>query len=196
MMTLLEARMEHMETAKRIASSSAIMRPMFMRLFASFPACIFAMLMSLSIANGQSIESANIRAGTLARLVSPKVGFVFQPGVGAEEVFEDTGILSTNEGPPRLSLIPDLPWVGFKLDNGVEYHFKTESGFQNELELAQRANKEHPGHKITALLFTNLANRQMEILIEGKTPVYRLDMKIRGRDITIWIPKKVSEPSK
>jgi hypothetical protein len=149
----------------------------------------FAVLPALG---GDNIEAASIQVGTLEPRAGPKSGYIFRPEIGKEQVFE----ANLGEGPPRESVIPNLPEVGWKLDNGVEYYYKTVAGIFSELALARRAIKEHPERKLAARIFMNHANGRLEILTVGRTPVFRLDMTINGQKITIWLPRNVVAPEK
>ena len=159
---------------------------------------VFMLFSSITNLIAQELQSFRIRAGTIEPLDEPdRIGYVFRSN-GEEQMFvarRDEHLTSKSVKLPS-PYPPNLQPIGFKLGNGVEYLYQTSAGLRSELATAQAAAKEHPESKVVARLFQGEAGSRLELALAGPTPVFRTDLKINGRDITLWSNRKPDVPAK
>ena len=150
--------------------------------------CWFACV-HLSIGKADEITQYVIKIGTLEPAARPQYGYYFVSG--DEKQFFDTGPNAVSAR--ALTGIYDLSRAGFRLDNGKEY---LQHG-EREGELNARAVRENPGAKVFAIIFHGEGGSIVEIKVEGKTPVCRIDLRIGDKDVTLWANReKVDEAPK
>jgi hypothetical protein len=142
--------------------------------------------------------SFQIRLGVLERVDKPdRSGYVFRwPGGEERFVVRRDQHLTSKEVNMAFPEPPGLRPIGFKLDNGVEYLFQTAAGVRSELATAQAAAAEHPDSKGVARLFEGEAGSRLEIALVGPTSVFRTEIEINGRKVTLWANRKVDLPAK
>ena len=155
--------------------------------YAYFIVLVTAAFGGVGMSQADEIEKYVIKTGTLEPVPLPKYGYLFVSG--SEERFFDMG---PNGRSIRGTFgMDDLIQGGFKLDNGKRYLRDGEKGG----ELERRAASENPGSKVVAMLFRGEAGNILEVKVKGKTPVYRIDIKIGDREVTLWANvEKVDDP--
>jgi len=143
----------------------------------------------------REVESFRIREGTIEPVEKPHGSYLFRSSSG-DELFDLSGEAFLRSKKAELPNIPGLREIGFKLNNGAEYLYRTAEGGRTELATAQAAAAEHPGKKVASRLFQGEGGSRLEIAVTGLTPVFRTDVKIGGRDITLWANRKPEVPAK
>ena len=142
---------------------------------------IYALWVCPLNAETSEIQSMRVTSGTIELAKEPKHGYIFR-WEGGDEFF-DTSLNASLSNKTAFAVgIPGLKDIGFKLDNGREYLFSAAS----DLRLMQLAAEEFPGHKVSAQLFDGQGGQRLEIRVSGQTPVYRIDLKIQGRELVLW----------
>ena len=138
----------------------------------------------------EDITSYHIRAGTL-EMSGQK--YIFRSGLDVETF--DTSFLgrARESGFPELG-IPgprDLREVGFRTGSGAIHEY----GNTWKGNVIDEFVKQNPQGIILSLIFEGRSGQRVEIKGEGKTPVYRVDMKIDGRPIVLWsnVPNEVGK---
>ena len=139
-------------------------------------------------ANADTVDSYVIRNGTLEPNPGPGLGYIFR-SKNEKEIFDISPHSNTSRGIPGLF---DLVEVGFKLSNGAKYFYKNES----VEALKKRAIAENPGAKGDAFLFRGIGGAIIEIKLNGKTPVIRVDIKSGNSEVTLWSNIEETEPPK
>jgi hypothetical protein len=159
---------------------------------------LFALLGNGDCLNAKEIETFRIRVGTLEPVEEPeKRGYLFRCPDGDELfVVARDQHLSSKKVEMAFPYPAGLQPIGFKLDNGLEYLYKTPAGVRSELATAQAAAAENPGSKAVAIIFAGQAKSRLEIMLSGKTPVIRVDIEIDGKTVTLWSARKLDEPAK
>jgi hypothetical protein len=135
---------------------------------------------------GRRFPFCDIDAAALELVPGTNRDFKFRSNGGKEEIFHDG--------------IPGLNEIGFKLDNRVEFLYKTAAGARSESATIQAAAAKYPGHKPMSLEFLGQAKSRVEISLEGKTAVVRAALKFGAEsypenvaaqhDITLWANRK------
>jgi hypothetical protein len=154
---------------------------------------LFLASFSSGHAQTEKIRSFLIRSGSLTPIAPPGRGYVFRSDSGEEEVFDMSGKAFLQSSNVSLPGIPGLREVGFKLDAGAEYLYRTLGSLTATWQVAE---SEHPNSKMVALIFEGEAGSRLEVALEGPTAVFRTDLKFNGLTITLWSNRKPIVPVK
>lgn len=125
--------------------------------------------------------SFRVRIGTLVVNDDFKRRYVFQWDE-SEEVFDlstETILRSAGVKFPGLS---DLELVGFRAKSGELFKY----GKISIYDLVKKIELEHPNVGLEALVFQGELEEDLELKLKGKTPVCRVDLRIEGKDVTLW----------
>ena len=146
-------------------------------LFAS--SAIYLLLGAAGHAVDPSIQSFDVTLGTLELNADIKRRFVFRVGEEEREVFNFDILSSSGIQFPGL---PDLKEIGVRCTSGKVYQY----GNLTKNTFAERFMKEHPDEVGESLIFEGATGQLLEIKLKGRTPVYRIDLKVQGREVTLW----------
>lgn len=132
--------------------------------------------------HGDDIESYRVRTGTL-EIVRPEV-YIFRSGAEVEEF--DVSLLgrARESGVPEFGLHGPrgLKEIGFRAAiGGIQEYGNSWAG-----KVIDDFLKKNPQDKIVSLIFESKGGQRVEIRGEGKTPVYRVDLRIDGRLVVLW----------
>lgn len=127
----------------------------------------------------KSITTFNVQLGTLETNSEIKRRFVFRVGEEEREVF-DLSIL--NKSGMQFSGLPDLHEIGIRCKSGKLFEY----GEVSKNTFVEQFAKSHPDEELKALVFEGVTGQIIEIKIKGRTPVFRIDLKLDHRNITLW----------
>ncbi|TDU71182.1 hypothetical protein EI77_02304 [Prosthecobacter fusiformis] len=134
-----------------------------------------------------------VRFGTLELTSDIKRRYVFKYG-SMEEAFDLTDIVArSGRDFPGL---PNLKEIGFRTEGGEVYKY---GNLSKQLYL-EKFIKDNPGgnNKPKSWIFSGLLDEDLEIRLEGQTPVCRVDIQNGGGIITLWenLPNQPVVPQK
>ena len=135
--------------------------------------------------HGDDIESYRVRTGTL-EIAKPEV-YIFRSGSEVETFDVSLFGLAQESGVPEFGL------RGFRGPRGLrEIGFRALAGGIQEYGTVWKGKvidgflKKKPKDKIVSLIFEGKGGQRVEIKGEGKTPVYRVDLRIDGKLVVLW----------
>jgi hypothetical protein len=122
--------------------------------------------------HGQTVQSFDVRLGTLEINADPKRRYVFRVDGVEKDVFDEFDILAASG--ERFPGLPNLRMVGIRCKSGNIF----EHGKEPRGVLTERFRK---GEEVAeALIFVGATGERLEVKVEGRTPVYRVDLRIEG----------------
>lgn len=125
------------------------------------------------------ITAFKVQHGTLERNSDIKRRFVFRVGEKEREVF-DLSIL--DKSGTQFPGLPDLREIGFRCKSGKLFEY----GKVSKNTFVEQFAKSHPDEELKALVFEGVTGQKIKIEIKGRTSVFRIDIKLDDRNITLW----------
>ena len=135
--------------------------------------------------HGEDIESYRVRTGML-EIARPEV-YIFRSGSEVETFDVSLFGLAQESGVPEFGLrgFPGprgLREIGFRaVKGGIQEYGTVWKG-----KVIDEFLKKNPKDKIVSLIFEGKGGQLVEIKGEGKSPVYRVDLRIDGRSVVLW----------
>ena len=142
-------------------------------LFVPFFACIVQLGLP---GHAEEIESYQIRTGTLE--IDGRT-YIFRSGATVQKF---DWLLDSGVPEPGLSGPRGLREVGFRTKAGELYLY----GKERKDDVILRMKKEKPNVRIESTVFEGKGGHRVEIKLEGRTPVYRMDITIAGFPVILW----------
>ena len=158
-----------------------------------FFAVLLGLLLVATCEGGDTlVQSFRVQLGTLEMKRNPGLSFVFRVG-GAEEVFDASPKAILGASGIEFPGLPDSKEVGIRVASKRVFEY----GELDKLRFAERFLAEHPQETVEAIVFMGPTGQRFELKLKGQTLVYRVDLKIEGRDVTLWsnAPETLSQPS-
>lgn len=136
---------------------------------------------SIEMAEAKHLDSFEITQGTLEITSDLKRLYIFR-SEGKEEAYD-----CTMEGQLKSDLLKnmgsiDLEEIGFCSSSGAEFTYER----QNKTSSLEKFKKDHPTEKIEFYVFKGVTGKKLEIKVSEETSVYRVQLVISGKNITLW----------
>jgi len=150
----------------------------------TFVAFLAILVLADSSARAQEIEAYQIRSGTLE---INGWSYIFRSGPTVETFnwLLNSGVTEPGRPGPR-----GLREIGFRTKSGDLHEYLRETKDQ----VVKRVMEKRPEEKIVSLIFEGKSGHRVEIKLEGRTPVYRVDLRIADVPVILW--SNVADDSK